>query len=80
MANTRSDQKHRIEQAHGLPLWAVLLDLTYRRGLSQVQIAARLQVPIGTVASWFQREGIQASQLAELKAREMLLDQPKVAS
>ena len=65
-------QKQRVEEDHRRPLWAVLLDLTYRHGLSQVEIGERLGVPTGTVASWFQREGIQASQLAEQKARELL--------
>lgn len=78
--NRRSDQRRRIERDHGQELWAVLLDLTYSQGLSQAQIAERLGVPVGTVASWFQREGIQASRLAALKAHEMLLGPTEVVA
>lgn len=57
---------------HGRSLAAVLLDLTYRRHMSQNQIADHLEVPRGTVSSWFMREGIQGHQLAALKAEELL--------
>lgn len=76
----RGDQRRRIEEAKGQPLRAVLLDLTYRQGLSQAAIAKLLGVPVGTVASWFQRQGIQASQLAALKAKELLLAKGKEVS
>jgi transposase len=68
----RSQQRRRIEDDTGRPLRALLLDLSYRQGLSQLEIAERLGVPVGTVASWIQRQGIQAWQLAAERAEELL--------
>ena len=65
-------QKQLVEERYGRPLREVLLWLMYVKGLSHLEIARELDVPPGTVASWFGREGIQAIALAKLKARELL--------
>lgn len=71
-AARRSAQRRRIEDDTGRPLRALLLELTYRRGLSQLEIAQQLGVPVGTVASWIQRQGVSAWQLAAERAEELL--------
>jgi hypothetical protein len=76
VGNIRARSRERIEAEYGASLRHVLLDLTYRRGLPQTEIAELLGVPLGTVASWIHREGIQAAQLATWKAAELLGDAP----
>lgn len=72
MRIARIPQRRRIEALYGKPLAQVLLDLAYRQGLTQLEIAARLGVPEGTVHSWFLREEIQAGQLAAEYAEVLL--------
>lgn len=72
MGLIRTPSKRLVETRHGQPLRQLLLHRVYVLHMTQTEIAEELEVPEGTIASWFQREGIQARQLAALKAGELL--------
>ena len=72
MAHTRLPQRQIIEERFGRPVREVLLELAYQRRLTQQEIAELLGIPEGTVHSWFLRERIQAGQLAEERAKQLL--------
>lgn len=72
MRSIRPPQRQIVEDRYGRPVRELLLDLAYRKGMTQQQIAGFLEIPEGTVHSWFLRERIQALQLAQERAAQLL--------
>ena len=80
MGGKKTPRRTQVETRFGRPLRQILLDLAYRQGLAQQEIAELLEVPPGTVHSWFAREGLQQVRLAGQKAHEMLAEAEGLAS
>jgi len=59
-----------IEAQYGKPVEQVLRELYYEQGLTQFEVAAVLAVPLGTVAGWMVRLGINPMTLARTAAIE----------
>ncbi len=72
-AHLRSRRIDQLEARYGVPIDQLLRRLYYEEGLSQAGVAKRLKVPVGTIASWMIRLGINQRRLAaEQAARETI--------
>lgn len=68
MRRTDTATRRLVEMTHGAPLPQVLERL-YGSGLSQVDVAATLQVSRGTVVGWMREYGIETRDPRRLKQR-----------
>jgi transcriptional regulator with XRE-family HTH domain len=70
--NVRKTRRMRaVEERLGEPIEAILRRLYYDEGLTQAEVAARLSVPAGTIATWMIGFGINQRSMAHQAARDL---------